>query len=660
MKYWKLHNLIVETRPLVFLCGPSINENDKKDRRNILRKYFWNYKISLEDDLTNMEITPFALVIDKLFDRDNLEKHMNITLLEEIVAACAYKNYVFVDSMSTMLEVGLFSNGYSANQTIALLPKDYMDYKPTMGYFVTETFKKSRNISIHIYENERYDDSQDKEVKLISFPNNTVPDELKSEIKNDFSKHLSPYLVNIMFTTDIHESEKMYYYLQNQTLHIMIPAKILLYFVNKYSDALVITEVVLEYFKQNVCCKRIDWMKVYYMIKVGKMRLCIHSPFSYDINEVVTNIVFFINAIKEKSESDFYKQKYQNLEYKAIDHVMYNRGIYFYQLMGFDFYLLNKLKNIIRLRKKALTKKTLVIHGKKRNIIMYKGTSEGMELRKIHTNIYNTLNDIVDLSNYSFAYKKNTSIKDCINKHIHSQYFMKLDIKDFFNSISKQKLNKIMKIKFSLDEEQSYEKNICNDCSKYKSDIISEWSGLETILNCCFVNYKLPLGLVTSPILANIYMDNFDRRFVKNYPGLIYTRYSDDILISSEYPLDVCSILNFIDSELKYLKLSINYQKTKTVHLKEKGDHVKFLGINIVKEDEKNYITVGKKRLRSLSKDISNVLRGNYSKLEHDKIVGMVEYIKFINLDDYNYLLKIFKLKTGRDFDYNKFRKNIL
>ena len=85
--------------------------------------------------------------------------------------------------------------------------------------------------------------------------------------------------------------------------------------------------------------------------------------------------------------------------------------------------------------------------------------------------------------------------------------------------------------------------------------------GIKEITDICFVNGQLALGMVTSPILSNIYMDFFDARFHDKYPELVYTRYSDDILISSGKWFDYKSILNFIAKELCYLELEMNEHK---------------------------------------------------------------------------------------------------
>ena len=253
---YSLVNIIINTRPLVFLCGPLIDERDIKDRRNILRKYFNDIKDEIEYEKKVYEINPFALVIDRLFDNETLEEKMNITLIEEIIAACAFKNYIFIDTMSTSLELGLFSNSYSQNKTTALLPSDYNMFKPSVGYFVTETIKKSQNINLCVYKNRRYNKfiNEGKKRKvlenLVGFKSNRVPKEIKKEVEKDFSGDKSKYLIKMLFTKDIKEADKLFFDLQNNKLEILIPAKNLFYLTNKYSNVDTIYEVILEHFRK--------------------------------------------------------------------------------------------------------------------------------------------------------------------------------------------------------------------------------------------------------------------------------------------------------------------------------------------------------------------------------------------------------------------------
>ena len=56
----------------------------------------------------------------------------------------------------------------------------------------------------------------------------------------------------------------------------------------------------------------------------------------------------------------------------------------------------------------------------------------------------------------------------------------------------------------------------------------------------CTRDFHMPLGLITSPILADCLMAPADRRIGRmcEQDGLVYSRYVDDITISSGYPVD--------------------------------------------------------------------------------------------------------------------------
>lgn len=662
MYFRNLANCIINTRPLVFLCGPYIDENDKKDRRNILRKYFSKFEIKVSYSNEYFAIKPFALIVDNLFDNEILSNQMNVTLIEEIISACAYKNYVFVDTMSTALELGLFSNSYAANKTTAFLPKDYKFFKPSIGYFVTETLDKSENISVCEYNNRRYNkyirNNNSEEMcvieNLVGFKANKLPNEIESEIKKDFCSEYVNYLIDMNFTKNILETDKIFYDVKCDELFVLIPPKNLFYLVNKYSSIEEIYGVVIEYFRQNICINSPEMIKIYYMLKNKKMKLIVDSPFKYSIEEVIKNMKYLIESLKRKLRSP---KKYSNLGYNEIYRFYTFNEIKFYQLIGFTYKGMKKLNKLFDSKSKCITYKKLCINGKIRKIKMYKSTSEGFMLRCIHNKINDSLNQLIELSDRSFAYRKNLSIKDCVNEHIGNCHFLKLDIHNFFNSITKRNLNKILKMKFSECADEMYKSNIKGETSRYKSNIINKWNGVEKVLDFCFVNSKLPLGLVTSPILANIYMDFFDIRFKKEFPDLVYTRYSDDILISSNTTFDTKIVKDFIEKELEILKLKINKKKITEVKLHSVGDHVKFLGINIVKGTAENYITVGKSFVGKVCKDTTNYIRGD-KRLKKSQIIGKIEYLKYINGEDYKYFLSLFKIKTGNDFIYENF-KNI-
>lgn len=137
-----------------------------------------------------------------------------------------------------------------------------------------------------------------------------------------------------------------------------------------------------------------------------------------------------------------------------------------------------------------------------------------------------------------------------------------------------------------------------------------------------------PQGGVISPLLANIYLDAFDREMMKR--GHRIVRYADDILIltrsksAAENALKQAS--HYLEEELK---LTVNRQKTEVV---DSRDGVKFLGVEIhtvyTRIREKKICGLKEKvrkmtrrtspvNLAKVIKDLNPVLRGfaNYYKV---------------------------------------------
>ena len=209
---------------------------------------------------------------------------------------------------------------------------------------------------------------------------------------------------------------------------------------------------------------------------------------------------------------------------------------------------------------------------KERVIITYKLDEKGEQLRQCHKAILSELEKLPS-SEYSYAYKKGYCTKDALIPHMNSSFFIKLDIKSFFESITKDKF-------FSIIEEL----NIIFDKEKLES---------------CFYEGHVSLGYVTSPKISDLYLYQFDimmEKYIQLNKGLHYSRYSDDILISSESS-DYGSLhtfLSYIKKSFKLFDLEINEKKLREFDI-NKDTAVSFLGLNLVKKDEKYYISINKK-----------------------------------------------------------------
>ena len=89
-----------------------------------------------------------------------------------------------------------------------------------------------------------------------------------------------------------------------------------------------------------------------------------------------------------------------------------------------------------------------------------------------------------------------------------------------------------------------------------------------------------PQGGVISPLLANVYLNHFDRRMGEE--GYLIVRYADDFLIFCKSELDANWALETARTILRdELKLNLNESKTKIVNMEE--DSIEFLGFDFNK-----------------------------------------------------------------------------
>ena len=176
-------------------------------------------------------------------------------------------------------------------------------------------------------------------------------------------------------------------------------------------------------------------------------------------------------------------------------------------------------------------------------------------------------------------------------------------------------------------------------------DQISKKECADIVESCSISSRGLPLGFVTSPILSNIYLKEFDKIFYGklrklNLQNVILTRYADDITISfktgsTDRHLPVVDeIVSLASSLLARYGLRLNKDKTRSFNLNI-SNHVKVTGINITK-DADNYrrMTVGRSLKTNLYKDVVKNY-GNLSQDQISKIKGMQAFILSVEKTGY-------------------------
>ena len=647
------YSRVINIRPLFFLCGPYLDENNSHDRREILRKYLGNIELS-----KTFQIKPYALIIDNLFPTN--QKDMNLTLIEEIISVCSYKTFVFLDTMSTSLEMGLFVNSQNTNSVVALLPNDYQYFKPTIGFFVDHTLELSVNIKKITYPNKRVnkyirnpEGKVDRiEENLIAFNGIKLPKSITHFISNSIY-NLEDFELDLHISNNISDNKNIVFQQKGYNVIFTIPTKILFFLVNKYNELGLIKIFLMDHLKNHHFYEYNNVPELYYLFKKDRITVEVNSSHSFSIETVIKNIEYLIVAIESKRAGP---QRFKNLQYFSDNQTYLNQCFSFTDLLGFNTEDWKNIRNYIQFPNKYILNKVIRINGKNRKISMYKSNEYGFNLRNLHNKIVLKLWSLIEQDDFSYAYKKGVSILDCVVKHNQSKYFLKLDIQEFFNSISKQIFIKVLKCNLSHNIDEAYNNNIVQPIGKrkyiYDSSSINSWDDINLIVSSLFYKSKLPLGYTSSPLISNIYLNLFDKRLnetLSNYNELVFTRYADDILISSKYEFNYEIVMKIIEKELSYLNLKINSKKTKYLVIKEIGDHVKYLGLNIVKRSLNNEITIGKKYINDLVKQISNISTENYY-TQIEEIKGKINYIKNISPKEFELFKDIYKIKNNQEF----------
>lgn len=177
-----------------------------------------------------------------------------------------------------------------------------------------------------------------------------------------------------------------------------------------------------------------------------------------------------------------------------------------------------------------------------------------------------------------FSYRKGVNVLDAISPHKNSKYILNIDIKSFFASINLDNLKLLI-----LDNKNNI-LIIPNDIEQY----------INEIMNVITYNTILPVGAPTSPTISNAYLyklDNILQSYCKEN-NIIYTRYSDDFIFSSNDLTTLDTIPSFIKNEFSHLGFNafeLNNSKTK---IQKRGSKIVLLGLIITHQGN---VTVDKK-----------------------------------------------------------------
>lgn len=237
------------------------------------------------------------------------------------------------------------------------------------------------------------------------------------------------------------------------------------------------------------------------------------------------------------------------------------------------------------------------------------------ELKSLQYWVTNNILAYLPVSGSAFAYKKGDSIKRHALYHQSSKYIFHTDIHDFFPSIHSDAL-----------EVKLHQNSQC-----FTSEIDIE-DAITTISKICFRNDSLCIGTVSSPIISNIIMADFDKELSEycTKRNWRYSRYADDIYISSNFYLPP-AIIQHISKLLQNYNFRINLSKTWFCSPRACR---KITGLVITND---GHVSVG----LALRKKVKKMV---YDKLVHgqgdsERIIGYLAFLKDIEPNTYNNII---------------------
>ncbi|WP_339075215.1 reverse transcriptase domain-containing protein [Teredinibacter turnerae] len=230
------------------------------------------------------------------------------------------------------------------------------------------------------------------------------------------------------------------------------------------------------------------------------------------------------------------------------------------------------------------------------------------------------------------SYIKEKSSLTAVQAHAKSHAFFLSDIKSFFPNIGEEGVRRILK--------RDFHRVPISDIDKY----------LEKLVRYTTVDGKLPVGFPTSPKLSNGFLYEFDEALDKYCESreLVYTRYSDDIIVSGmnrDVLIDLKDRIQSMLSEFASDALCLNEKKTRITH---RGNKVKILGLVITQDGRVTIDTKYKDAIESLlhfystdSEKFTDLLNKTFTTDNKERsLFGMLHYARSC---DPEYLLKLQK-----------------
>lgn len=215
----------------------------------------------------------------------------------------------------------------------------------------------------------------------------------------------------------------------------------------------------------------------------------------------------------------------------------------------------------------------------------------------------------------AMAYREGTSIKENATAHENSPYLLKMDLENFFNSISNKLFWRVWESTLPLPSE----------IDKQTLENLLFWCPSKTTGGVLV----LSIGAPSSPLVSNFFMYQFDCAIsnVCLKKEIVYTRYADDLTFSTKHKDILFGLPLLVKEKLAELfgnTIRINRKKTK-FSSKAHNRHVTGITIN---NDGK--ISLGRERKRYIKHLVHQVQLSKLDQAGRQHLRGLIAFAKHI------------------------------
>ncbi len=242
------------------------------------------------------------------------------------------------------------------------------------------------------------------------------------------------------------------------------------------------------------------------------------------------------------------------------------------------------------------------------------------ELKLVHYWLLQHVFEQVPLHPAAVAYRRGLNTLENAERHLYGRFFLKVDFRDFFPSLRPDDVLRPLRVLLGSDSPVALDADFEN-----------------VFRQACFQRGdRMAQGYPTSPMLSNIAMVFFDRFVTDTLVGLpqrfgphaVYTRYADDIVISTHSEAQVREALSLIEEALTREdtpRLTMHWDKLRLTS--RRSGNVLVTGLRITQD--------GKLQLPRKYRDVIELLmklrrKGNLDLEDAARLTGHLNYARLI------------------------------